>query len=150
VRVEALRQKDLDHTAQSVKAFTSQRAERVNAEKTSKEKAQEAEEEAAREAAGGEFDMENEGIEKLDKLRSEWLVASMEVLLEVTVEKEIYDAVKAASNQLLDECFSEAQQLRMSVSESGKLEHAKLQVSRLRGETAKSRRIYGKRMSFMT
>jgi hypothetical protein len=147
-RLESIKQHDVDHTTMSIKMHTSQRAERVKAEMTSKERAA-AEEEEGRLATGDEFDVEAEGMEKLDQMRSEWLVAAMEVVMEVAIEKEIYDAVKAASHQLLEECFEEARANKLSVGDEGRLEHAKLQVSRLRSETAKSRRVYGRRMSFM-
>jgi hypothetical protein len=147
-RLESIKQHDVDHTTMSIKMHTSQRAERVKAEMTSKERAA-AEEEEGRLGTGEDFDVEAEGMEKLDQMRSEWLVAAMEVVMEVAIEKEIYDAVKAASHQLLEECFEEARANKLSVDEEGRLEHAKLQVSRLRSETAKSRRVYGRRMSFM-
>jgi hypothetical protein len=148
-RIEALKQRDIDHTSMSIKMHTSERAERVAAQMTSKEKAAAEEAEAAMEAAG-EFDLEGEGIEKLEQMRSEWLVATLEVVMEVVVDKEIYDTVKVTSQQLMDECLEEVKQNKLSVSEEGKQAHAKLQVSRLRSETAKSRRVYGKRMSFMS
>lgn len=149
---EQMKQKDMDHTMQSVKAFTSERAERVALTKSQKRKAAESAKEGEDQEGGAEnedFDVERDGMERLEQLRSEWLVAAMEVVMEVAVEKEIFDAVGRASQQLVEECYEEAMSTMLPTTEEGKLAHAKLQVQRLRSEMAKSRRVYGKRMSFL-
>ena len=146
---ELLNQKEEDHTIQSIKLFTLERSQKVALTK-SKNEQQKDKEEAENSKNSKEFDLESEGIEKLEEIRSELLVATIEVVLEVIIEKEIYNCSNIITKQLINECYDDIQSKQIIITKDEKLKHSKLQISRLKTEMKKSRRVYGKRMSCMT
>ena len=146
---ELLNQKEEDHTIQSIKLFTLERSQKVALTK-SKNEQQKDKEEAENSKNSKEFDLESEGIEKLEEIRSELLVATIEVVLEVIIEKEIYNCSNIITKQLINECYDDIQSKHIIITKDEKLKHSKLQISRLKTEMKKSRRVYGKRMSCMT
>lgn len=102
-------------------------------------------------------ELDGDKMDELNEKRSEWLLDTLDVVMEVFSEKILIEGIAGAVYEMVEEDINNMHMKQKELDEAGenlnaaeKADYARLQINRLRRELIHLRRLYGKRIAYLS